>query len=254
MQISDLVTDFNKKAKVVVGTSYQASDFLVDVNAAYDRVSSLILKADSRWQWDDFNNSDLPIATTGLVSGQQDYSLAVAFLTIDRVEILDTAGVWHELDPVLQQELKRGSEVALEEYLPNEGTPLKYQALGNSVFLYPIPNYTLSASLKIYFTRGPNYFVIGDISSNPAVGIKVPGFNQLYHQLLSLWPAYDYCVTNLPDLAGGYLQKIQLLEASINDFYGLRFHDSRGRFTVSTNAGGGSQSGVLGSGGGDSNR
>jgi hypothetical protein len=155
-----------------------------------------------------------------------------------------------ELDPITQQGLKRGAEVALEEYMPNNGTPIQYQAVGNSVFLYPTPNYNASAALKIYFTRGPNYFAIGDIPS----GTKVPGFNALFHQLLSLWPAYDYCITNLPELAAGYFQKIQLLESSINDFYGLRFHDSRPRLTVSTNQGGGSQSGVIGFGGGDSNK
>lgn len=255
MQISDLVTDFNKKTKTTIGSSYQASDFLVDVNAAYDRVASLILKADSRWQWDDFNNTDLPIATTNIVSGQQDYSLAITHLTIDRVEILDSGGlIWHELDPVTQQSLKRGAEVALEEYIPTEGTPIKYMVVGNSIFLYGIPNYNMTAGLKLYFTRGPNYFVIGDISSNAAIGTKIPGFNQLFHQLLSLWPSYDYCITNLPDLAPGYMTKIQLLEADINDFYGLRFHDQRPKFTVSTNQGGGAQSGVLGTGGGDSNK
>ena len=251
MNITDICNDFNKKAKVTIGSSYQSSDFLIDVNAACDRVASLILKADSRWQWDDQNNTDLPSGTTNLVSGQQDYSLNSSFLTIDRVDLQDSNGNWRELDPILQQELKRGSEVALENYLPTNGVPIKYRAVGNSVFLYPAPNYSANTALRIYFTRGPNYFSLSDIPS----GSKTPGFNALFHQLLSLWPAYDYCITNLPELAEGYLTKIQLLESSINDFYGLRYHDSRAHMSTSSTYNGGSQSGVLsGTGGGDSNR
>ena len=262
MQISDIITDYNDLTKTTIGAT-NAPTVLVKFNNAYDRVASLMLKADSRWQWDDANNTDLPSATTTITSGTQDYSLNVqvddaqdsAMLTIDRVDLKDANGNWRELDPILQQELKRGAEIALENYLPTNGTPIKYRAVGNSVLLYPIPNYTLAAAMRIYFTRGPNYFALTDLSANSyAGGTKIPGFNALFHQLISLWAAYDYALINLPALAPGYLTKIQLLEASINDFYGQRFHDSRARFSTSTTYTSGNQSGVLSGGGGDSNK
>lgn len=248
MTITDICNDFYEKTDTN-STSYANADLLRNINTAYDRVSSLVLiAANDRWQWDDLNNTDLPIATTSTVNGQQDYSLASAHLTIDRVEIQDANGNWRELDPITQQALKRASEVALENYYATNGTPVRYQLVGNSIFLYPIPNYV--GTLKIYFTRGPNYFVIGDIPS----GSKTPGFNQLFHQLLSLWPAYDYCLVKMPDRAPQIFQKIELLEQSIEDFYGTRFHDYRARLTTSNTSGGGSQTGVLGTYGGDSNK
>ena len=38
------------------------------INEALNRVASLIMTADGRWQWDDTNTTDYPIGTTDLVT------------------------------------------------------------------------------------------------------------------------------------------------------------------------------------------
>ena len=65
-------------------SSFLAADMLIFLNAAYDRVVSLINQADAKWQWDDDNESDLPNAVAALASGQQDYSLSTTHLSIER--------------------------------------------------------------------------------------------------------------------------------------------------------------------------
>lgn len=213
-------------------SSYTNANMLIAINAANNRVASLILKADDRWQWDDTNQSDLPIATTSLVSGQKDYSVATTHLTIDRVEVKDASGNWIALEQIDQQSLKRGKLTALTEHQETSGTPNQYDVIGSSIFLYPTPNYSQSASLKVYFTRGPSEFTSGQLTA----GTASPGFNSLFHELIPLWVAYDYAVANGLNTTSAFLASIQLREKDLWDFYGLRNRDMRPRFSISSDS------------------
>lgn len=254
MTITDIVNDIYKKTKTN-SASYPAADMLIDINNAYNRVEELILVNDSKWQFEDTNNTDLPIATAALVAAQQDYSMSVSFLTIDRVEVLSSGGSassgWTELTQFDQQQMKKGRQIALTTYKSTPGVPTEYDLVGNSIFLYPPPSYSQNASLRVYFTRGPAEFSSADVSA----GTKQPGFNSLFHQLISFYVSYDYCITNIPTVAQGYLNRILGLEQGVVDFYGRRDRDIRGRFTIATNNNIiGTVSGQLGFSGNDSNK
>lgn len=210
-------------------TSFPVADLTRAANNALEHVSALILRCDSRWQFDDTNQTDLPIATTALVASQQDYSLATTHLTIDRVEVKDSAGNWHRLTPIDQQLLKGDRTTALAEYRETTGLPEEYDLIGNSVFLYPAPNYSQAASLKLYFTRPPSAFDTADTT-------KTPGFNSLFHDLIPLWVSYDYCIANGLPKASGLLAEIERKEADLYEFYGTRDRDTRNRFTMSTDS------------------
>ena len=211
-------------------SSYANADLLISLNKAIERCVSLIMKADSRWQFDDTNQTDLPIATATITSGQQDYQLATSHLTIDRVEVKDSAGNWTALSQIDQQELKGSEQIALAEYQSTTGVPVEYDVVGGSIFLYPTPNYTQASSLKVYFTRPPVAYVLtADLTDST----KVPGFNSLFHDLIPMHIAFDYAVVNGMQSANGYLANIQRMEQELNDFYGLRNRDYRGRLTAS---------------------
>ena len=219
---------------------------LIFLNAAYDRVVSLINQADAKWQWDDDNESDLPNAVAALASGQQDYSLSTTHLSIDRVEIKDSSGNWHFLSQIDRSEIK----VALAEYQKNNGIPNEYDIVGSSIFLYPAPNFTQASSLKVYFTRGGALFTAAEVTA----GTKSPGFVSLFHDLIPLWVSYNYAIVKLPKIAPGLLIEIQRKESELVAFYGERNRDKRPRFTVSTSATVGSESGRITGGRNDSNR
>lgn len=205
-------------------------NLVVEANNALDRVTSLIMQSDGRWEWDDENNTDLPIATTSLVSGQQDYSLAITHLQITRVEIQDnvtpTAG-WHKLSTIDQKDI---FDDALENFpgvtdaqsSSTNGLPLYYDKLGNSLFLYPAPNYSQTASLKVYFKRPPSYFLTSDTT-------KSPGFNSLYHELIPLWVSYNYAIANGKGNANLLMAQIQLKEDALKGDYDLRDKDDQPR-------------------------
>lgn len=247
MPILDIVTKIYKDTNTNA-ISYPASNMLIEINSAYNRVVSLIMESDNRWQWDDTNQTDLPIATSSIITGQQDYSLSTSHLTIDRVELKDTSGNWTKLDPIDQHDVV--GESLISHLGPGTGIPIQYDKLGNSVFLYPIPNYTQVASLKLYFTRGPALFSSTDVST----GTKQPGFNSLFHELIPLWVIYNYYITKIPTLALGIMNMIILKENEIVKFYGLRNRDERPRMGVSTNSTIGNASGRLTIGASDSNK
>lgn len=207
------------KAYLLTSTS-GTSDFpdatlVAEANNALERIVALINSADGRWQFDDTNNTDLPIATTDLVQNQQDYSLATSHLEITRVEVEDSSGHWQKLQPIDQTDIYNQS---LTDYLKTAGTPSYYDKIGNSVFLYPKPNYSQSASLKLYFERGPNYFTTADTT-------KTPGFNTLFHDLIPYWIAYNFAVANGKQNAQQLFALIQEKENSLAEYYALRAHD-----------------------------
>jgi hypothetical protein len=186
-------------------SSYPIDQMTDDENVAMDRVASLIMKADARWQFDDTNETDLPIATTDIVAGQEDYSLETAHLDVTMVRVKYPDGTWHTLDPIDQADI-------LDSEIGQTGLPTKYDKLGTSIFPLPIPNYDLDDAIELHFKRGPSYFLTTDTT-------KSPGFNALYHDLIALWPAYDFALRNLPNLATGYFNAIQLKEdALVNDY------------------------------------
>ena len=198
---------------------YSVADICSNVNNWYNRVVSLIMRADSRWEWDDDNYETLPVATTNLVSGQADYNIASStFLNLIRLEMKDQSGNAIFLNPISYED-KKG--VAMTEWAKTNGTPHSYDKVGNSFILYPTPNYSYTAGLKAYFQRVPSYFESDDTT-------KTPGFNPLFHRLLSVGPAYDYCLSNgLTTKLTLLSNEITKLETSLIEAYSQRIKDEK---------------------------
>lgn len=204
-------------------SSFDATDMLVAINNAYERVTSLILHADGRWQYDDSNRDDFPVATANLVSGQNDYTLAAAHVRIVHVEVKDENGNWHKLSPV---------DRADSGYSPSEeeeetGTPVEYDKIGASLILKPKPNYNSTNGLKVHYQRGPELFTSDDLTT----GSAEPGFNSLYHDLIALWPAYEYACANGMQHANQLMDEILRKENQLKLDYAKRDKDERTSMT-----------------------
>jgi len=170
--------------------SYPLVEKAAVMNTYLDEVVSLILNSDGKWEWDDSNQTDLPIGTTELVDGQPDYNIAGAtFLKVMRVELMDINGNYKLLTPITDSDVKN---TAMSEFQKTDGMPKFYDKMGDSIILYPTPSssqVTLAAGLKVYFQRLPSYFSSDDTT-------KVPGFNPLFHRILSTGAALDYALRN----------------------------------------------------------
>lgn len=222
------ISDINSKISTLTKsntTSFPAADRLIAINNAYERVISLILQCDGRWQWDDSNFTTFPIATTTLVSGQRDYTFDVTMLRVLKVEVLGKNGKYYTLNPIDFDDMARSGTVT--EYMNISGGPLQYDVQGGSIVLYPAPDngvsVTLAAGLKVYYQRTADLFTSAQVTA----GTKVPGFNSLYHDLIPYWVAYEYAIVNLPTLANGYLGVIQRQEAALKLDYSKRDKDDR---------------------------
>lgn len=196
-------------------TSYPLVDFTRNANFALDRAVALVMKSDGKWQYDDTNNTDLPIATTSLVASQQDYGLAVTHLKVQRVRIKDQQGNWITLDPIDRRDLTDSQLTAAA------GDPKKYDKVGNSFFLHPKPSYASSSGLEVQFQRGASYFITTDTT-------KTPGFATHFHRLVSLYAALDYCEVNSLDKRAAKIRaNIQVLEAELVTHYSSRDADAK---------------------------
>lgn len=194
-------------------------------NRALERITALIREAEGRWQWDDSNETDLPVATAALVADQQDYALdGTSHFRIERVEVKDTAGAWTKLIPFDQADIYNE---ALSSFLSTAGVPQYYDKVGNSLFLYPKPSFSQAASLKLYFERGPDYFASSDTT-------KQPGFNPLFHRLVALWASYDFMRAERMEGAKEVREEIVLMEQDLNEYYARRDRDEHIRLQART--------------------
>jgi hypothetical protein len=203
----------------ITGDTVLLKQFTNRLNRAYDRYVSLAIRSDGRWQFDSSNYTDFPIGVTNLITDQQDYAFAVEHVTILGVEVQDEAGNWSALTEI-DQRAKQFEGLSISEYYKDtSGIPIKYDKVGNSVFLYPKPNYDKTGGLKVHFQRGPDYFEHTDTT-------KVPGFQVMHHPYLTLQASASYALDRGLTLATDLNTLVnQWEQVEIPTFYSRRAKD-----------------------------
>ncbi len=209
-------------------TSLTNANLLIYLNQAYEEIVGKIIGLDGSWQFDDTNYSSLPVGTQALVAGQQDYSFDQDFLSIERVEVKDSAGKYQLLNPIDQSRISE----ALTEYQNVAGMPNEYDKVGESIFLYPAPaagSVTLAAGLKVHFQRTASIFTSAELTT----GTKEPGFASPWHHILAYKSAIPYCMTYKRERIPVYMAEIARLESDLMNHYAKREKDIRTRLTMS---------------------
>lgn len=218
-------------------SSYPIEDLVRNANTALDNTTALILGADGRWQFDSTNQTDLPIGTTSLVSSQRDYTFDQEYLVIRSMECSTQDGLWYKLIPIDNYD----EDMALSEFAKVDGTPKYYDKVGESILLYPAPNYNIgyldtpSGGLRAYFQRKIDHFTTSDTT-------KEPGFAKHLHKYISLYCAYVYCCAHEMNSKAASLEKRMRfftgnkLEGgsdggAISKFYAYRENDAQNVFT-----------------------
>lgn len=164
--------------------SYPIADLTRHANQALDEMTSIAIASNGTWQFDDSNNTDLPIGTTALLSGQADYTFDDDYLTIEEIRVLPNGATqWDILKPVDRNDPEIRD--LLLSYENISGTPEYYDKFGETIMLYPKPNYSQAASLKAFFQRKASYFSTTDTT-------KEPGFPKHLHKFIPLFCAFSY--------------------------------------------------------------
>lgn len=211
----------------LIGTdeiSYPLIQKTRNINNAYDKVISAILRADGKWEFDDNNFDTLPVGTTDLIGNQADYEISDAdFLEIVRVEIIQQNGDFLFMNPISYEDL---FGVAMTEWQKTPGQPMYYDKVGNSIILYPTPNFDYAGGVKVYFKRNPSYFESTDTT-------KQPGFAKTYHKLLSYYAAIDFCIANsMTKKLQVLYAEVQRMEKNMQDYFASRAKDAKVSFRV----------------------
>lgn len=190
--------------------SYATADKLRNFNVYYNDISRIIWESQGSWQYDDANSTSIAIATSTLVDSQQDYSLPPTSQRIQRIEILDGSGAYQKLKQIDWADIT----IATSQFYKGVGTPVYYDLVGNSVFLYPTPGtgyVTMANGIKVYFDR--------NVTEMTAVS-ATPGFALQFHRILSLGASLDFVQEqNQRNFLIGQKQR---LEAGLVRFYGKR--------------------------------
>lgn len=204
----------------VDSTQWATSKIVNSCNNWLDFISGYAIMKDRRFQWDDTNHTKLPIGTINIVASQSDYSFLVdeqsnRILTLTRIDVLDSAGKWHQLISKDQSEIG----MALDEFESTNGIPKYYDKIADNVVrLYPTPSANVTSGLKFYFQRTPSYFVGTDTT-------KEPGVPQILHRGFVIASAYDGALTlglnNLQPLS----VEIEKERQKVIDYFGLRNQD-----------------------------
>lgn len=98
---------FGSDYGAISGNSSMLLTFTRLLNYGLDVTVGEILKTDGKWQYDDSNNTDLPIATTTLTAGLQNYTLDLSHLKIHGVDVLDSEGNYQPLKQIDYREIRQ---------------------------------------------------------------------------------------------------------------------------------------------------
>lgn len=178
----------------ISGNATLLKQFTVGFNVAFDEVVPIIFSSDAKWQWDDSNHTDQPIATLDLESGRSDYSFTAdedgnSILELRAVYLQDADGAWTKLESVDADHAARG---VLAQATDNIGGPTRYDKIGSTIWLDVTPNYSRAAAIRLVFSRSQSYFVSGDTS-------KKPGIPRPFHELLALIASRNWIAVSLPE-------------------------------------------------------
>lgn len=236
VQIFEKEAGFNRTD--VSGSTDRLKEFAADANLAMDDFWTIALTASGKWQLDDTNQTDYPIITTNLVSGQRDYSFLTdgssnLILDIYRVAILPsaTSTIYQEIKPIDVQ----GDPSWTNNILSNtatSGVPAQYDKTSNAIFLDPYPSYNATNGLKMWINREPSYFLYTDTT-------KKPGVAGIFHRYFAIKPAMEYARRKKLKSYVGLAQEILRYEGdedrgiigSIARYYGKRSKDERNIMT-----------------------
>jgi hypothetical protein len=170
-------------ARFLVGANsvtYPIADLTRNINRRWDEAKSHLYLSDGRWQ------SAETTYALNLVSGTQGYTIPRTHIKINRVEVMDSAGSWTRLKPIDKSDVQTN----ITDFESTDGVPQYYELTGQTINLYPAPNYASTNGLKWWYQGVPDYFESSDTTQEPDI-------IQIVDRYLSVGAALDYAVAKV---------------------------------------------------------
>mgnify|MGYP000403806731 CR=1 FL=1 len=169
--------------------TYPVEEKTRNVNRWYHFCVAEILDAMDEW---DFQGDK---AYTDLVASQQNYSWPSEILKIKRVEVdYDGDGEYVLADPFDAGSFDKtiATSAEINDYFSTDDP--KYDAYGDELFLYPVPDTAVNSGLIIWYTKNVNEFTAMATGwpTNMVGNSAEPAFAEPFHRILSLGASLDY--------------------------------------------------------------
>ena len=203
-------------------STFTIEDFTRFANQAQSRAVSLIQENDRKWKWADSNNNTRDIGQTNIVANQDNYTMEVYHLKIKEIRVMGKQGDWKTLTA-------KDRRAMTDTEKNSTGEPESYDLDGNSIMLYPTPDYSYTGGLEVHYQNEPEKFTKTDT-------IKKPGFCPLFHRLVSLYSSIDWLISNttatnpLTHKINNVNNLINKMEFSLVEHYRSRDEDEAPKF------------------------
>lgn len=185
-------------------------------NEAGRKIWTWIFESYGGWQYDDSNNSNLPVATANLVANQQKYTLPSEALTVKAVEYMQAGGNWHKLDSLPIALINQFTSE--KEWQDEPSEPRYYSLLNGLLKLYPPSDTSRNSALRIQFDRGSISFASTDTT-------KTPGFASEFHEAVAVGGSYFIArnkgLKQVADLKDNWID----YEGRIKSFYAKKWQE-----------------------------
>lgn len=193
-----------------IDTTVEIKQITRAVNAANRKIWTWIFNSYGGWQYDDSNNTDMPVAKAKLEANQQKYTLPTEALTIKALEYKNSGGDWVKLNSVPVERINQF--LSENEWHDTPSEPAYYSVTGRVIKLYPASDTERADGLRIQFDRGSTSFASTDTT-------KTPGFSSEFHDSLATGAAYFIGINKT--LPNWELIRTEWMDAEqrIKDFY-----------------------------------
>ncbi len=206
-------------------SSYALADITRNINNAYLDTIRRIWDCAAGWQYDDSNQTTLPVGYTTLVHNQQDYEIPSTAQRVARIEVKNSNGDFELLKQIDVHDIG----IAMPELLETAGMPVYYDLVGRSIMLYPIPtsgSVTLASGIAVYVDREPTLFTTASTTAEP-------GFASPFHKILSYAAAIDFVQDKATQ--DRLVAMKARLEAGLTQFYSKRNVERKAQIRPSKN-------------------
>lgn len=170
-------------ARFLVGAnsvSYPIADLTRNINRRWEEAKNFLYLSDGTWQ------SAEATYSVNLVSGTQGYTIPRTHIKVMRVEILTADGSSKRLEAFDKSEVKN----SVRDFENVDGEPRFYEMTGQTMNLYPAPDYASTNGLTWWYQGVPDYFETTDTTAEPDL-------IQTVDRYLSVGAALDYAVAKV---------------------------------------------------------
>jgi hypothetical protein len=181
---------------IISGDATLLKIFTSYVNNGFDMLAPRLYSWSDHLRWDDPAHGGNPLEYLNIVSGSGAYinpvdGNSLDILNVTNVRILDSASgtEYQDLERMYMDDDRVPDAIA-----PNpstSGVPTHWLESGNTIYLYPEPNYSATNGIEVLFEREPSYFADTDTT-------KEPGIPKPFHELLPLYASLTWLVINKP--------------------------------------------------------